>query len=285
MPMTPSTARAVPVVDVFRRRALHGLAQDGAVNHARHLHVDAVLRGAVHLARHVDPTDVLADQAELRLRYRFHLDLRRLGRDRGESSDLAVGQSPARLLVQDHSRLRRQLCDRNPPVARSILDQHVAHLGAELPQAVEVAGDGRAARGVLLASKQRIPVELAGGICRHDLYLRPVGVHLVGHDARQRGERSLAHLGRRRHDGDSAVGMEGNVGVDDDTLRRGRLRGRVSRSEDFRQSERNAESEPGRADHEAPTIFIQRNGVGRGLCIVGRPFRLSPSAFRLGLHG
>ena len=54
----------------------------------------------------------------------------------------------------------------------------------------------------------RIAVDRLDRRRRHDPHLRPVGVELLGDDQRQRGHRPLPHLGRRRHDGDRAVGRD-----------------------------------------------------------------------------
>ena len=53
------------VVDLVRDRAFDRRAQHRAVQHSRHLDVDAVLRAAVDLARQFDAHHVLADQAEV----------------------------------------------------------------------------------------------------------------------------------------------------------------------------------------------------------------------------
>src|SRR5262249_33867953 len=149
------------VVDALRRRAFHRLAQDRAVDHAGHLHVDAVLRRAVDLGRHIDALRVLTDQPELGGCNRWHADFGRVCRDFRETHDLAVADPAARFLVHDVARYRRELSGRNAPVIGNAVQEDLAYLRAELPQVVEIAGDGRAARGVLLASEQRIAVELA----------------------------------------------------------------------------------------------------------------------------
>ncbi len=69
------------IVHGLRRAARIGRLQHRGVDHAGHLHVHAVLRGAGDLERHLDPRHVLADQAEARRVLEILLvDLGQLGR-------------------------------------------------------------------------------------------------------------------------------------------------------------------------------------------------------------
>ena len=71
-------------VDLVGRGALDRRAEHSAIEHARHLHVDSITGGTVHLARDVDPHDILADQPELtRVLKLLGLDLGRLLQPRG----------------------------------------------------------------------------------------------------------------------------------------------------------------------------------------------------------
>src|SRR6266516_3615202 len=102
MILTTPAAAAALFVDLVGRRTLDRRAQDGAIEHARHLHVDRITGGTVHLARDVDPHVILADQPELtRLLELLGLDLGRLVRHLRERRDLTVTQPPAKLRM-DH---------------------------------------------------------------------------------------------------------------------------------------------------------------------------------------
>jgi hypothetical protein len=92
------------------------------------------------------------------------------------------------------------------PDLRRVEHQHLAHLGTGDAQVVEVvhhraAADDRHRLGVL----EGVAVELRIGGGELDLHLRPVGVHLLGDDERQRGHRALAHLGAGAEDRHRAV--------------------------------------------------------------------------------
>ena len=161
------------------------------------------------LPRQLDAHHVLADEAELLRLLQLALgDLRRLGRDFGKGGDLAVGQPPPGLLVDDDVRPGRQLGDRHVPVLGGVRQQHLAHLRAELAQRLEVGGHRIAAGGVHVA-EARILVELVVRRRRRRRAPSP-----SRRRAPRRGcsgsevKRALPHLGRRRHDRDRAVGRD-----------------------------------------------------------------------------
>ena len=129
---------------VLRLGAFHRRLQHRGVDHARHLHVDAELRRAVHLQRHVVAADILAaDQLEPRRLLEIGFgDLRRLGRHGRELHDLAIADTP-RLIVDDRAVGGGELAHRHFPFLRHRIDQHLARLRAGHAQRHEIAGDRR----------------------------------------------------------------------------------------------------------------------------------------------
>src|SRR5882757_6782446 len=98
------------VVDPVRGRPFYRGAEHSAVQHPRHLYVDAVSCAAVDLARQLDAHHILADEPELGgLLQVLGLDLRWLGGNLSKGGDLAVGQAAARFRMHHHARLSRQL--------------------------------------------------------------------------------------------------------------------------------------------------------------------------------
>src|SRR5262249_19349633 len=85
--------RDLGFVKFLRCRALDRRTHYRAVQHARHLHVDGVLRAAVDLVRQLGPHHVLADQAKVGgLLQLLRLHLRRLHRHLREGRDLTVSE-------------------------------------------------------------------------------------------------------------------------------------------------------------------------------------------------
>ena len=79
------------IIDFRDTRAFHRLAQNRAVNHARHLHVDTVFNRTILLALDIHARNVFADQAKLGGRHRLHRDQRRFSGNFRKRRDLAVG--------------------------------------------------------------------------------------------------------------------------------------------------------------------------------------------------
>src|SRR6516164_10972066 len=120
------------VVDLVWNRAFHRRAQDRAVEHVRHLHIDAIARAAVDLARQLHPRHVFADEAELaRLLQCLWLDLRRLVRNFGKGGDFAIAEFAAGLGVHDRARLSGELFERDAKLLAGIVHEHAPHLRAE----------------------------------------------------------------------------------------------------------------------------------------------------------
>ena len=202
------------IVDLVRDRSFDRGPQHGAVQHSRHLNVDAVGRCAGDLVRQFDPHHVLADQAEVGgLLELLRLDLRRLGRHLGEGSDVAIAQLASGFRVHHHARFGGQFLDRNAPLPRRIVEQHAAHLRAHGPQRPIIARHRIGTGGVLHTAEAWIAVDFLVDWRRHDLHPAPVGVELFRDDQRQRGHRPLPHLGRGRHDRDGAVGCDAHPRV------------------------------------------------------------------------
>src|SRR6476620_2852954 len=130
------------VADLLRRGAFHRLAQDGAIDHARHLHVDAVLRAAVHLERNVDASDIRPDEAELRGVQRLECDHRCFRRNARKCGDLAIGKSATRFGMYRGAGLGAHFRHRDVPMTRGVLDEDVTDLRAELSHLREIAGYG-----------------------------------------------------------------------------------------------------------------------------------------------
>ena len=169
------------IIYLVRPASLDWGAQHGAIEHARDLHVDRVLGRAVDLRWQLNAHDVLADQPELaRLLEIIGGDLRRhYCRDHHKARNLAVSDPPARFGVNDDVRFVVQLGDRNTPVARRIVEQHAAHLGAELAHRLEVAGDAYAGGGVHHMHETWVAVDRIDRRRRHDAHLRPVGIEFL----------------------------------------------------------------------------------------------------------
>ena len=198
------------IVDFKRRAARIGRLQHRGVDHAGHLHIHAVFGCADDFERQLDARHVFADETKIcrRLEIAFR-NLRQFGRCLGEHGDLAIADAPSRRLVNDDARLGRELARRHVPLRRHRLDQHAAHLRAGDAQRGEIAVHRRAGGRLERVAIGRVAVFLVVPIGReHRPHLRPVRIQLFGDDQRQGGERALAHFGRRRHDGDRAVGRD-----------------------------------------------------------------------------
>ena len=246
----------ITIINLHRLCTIHRLTQDRAVDHARHLHVDAVLRRSIDLAGDIDPRHILADQAEMRLVERIELDVRRLRGHLGKSRDLAIRQTAARLRMLGKAWSADDFIQRHAPALRRIVEQHIAHLGTELAQVGEIARNGRTAGGVLQITECRIAVDLVVGRRCNNAHFRPVGIHFLGDDQRQRGQRTLAHLGRGRHDRHRAIGEHSDPVVELDAARR-RLGHADSEVLQPRGRNSHPERQTGSTGHEA---------TARGIC-------------------
>ena len=202
---------------------MDGRVPRARVHHARKLHIDAVLRLAVHLLRDIAARDRLADEAELVARLellRVHCG-QRIGH-LGERGDLAVAQAAVVRRIDDVGGPGLQRFDIRVPLLGGVRQQHLAHLRAGDAKIVVVGLHGAAADDRhLLGIVERVAVERRIGRRPVEHHLRPVGVHLLGDDQRQRGHRALAHLGAGGEDGHRAIGRDAHPGID--VARRGGL--------------------------------------------------------------
>ena len=190
--------RDLGLVEFLGLGAFDRRPQHRAVKHARHLHVDRILRAAVDLARQFGAHHVFGDEAELRgLLQVLRLDLRGLRGHFGEGRDLAVAELAVRLGVHHDARLGGKFGDRHAEFLRGVVQQHAANLRAKDPQILVVARHRVRTGGVHHPAKARIAVDLLVHRRGHDAHLAPVGIELFRDDQRQRGHRPLPHLGRR----------------------------------------------------------------------------------------
>jgi hypothetical protein len=199
------------IVDLLGLLVLHLREQHARIQHAGKLHVDAVLRRAVDLRRHVDATDIAADETELRGRLQIGLGhFRQRARHRRGLGDVAIADLAVRLLVHDHAGLGAELLGRHFPGCCRVGDQDLARLRAGKPQLLVVTGNRKAShRGELFASEQnledRVAVDLIVVRRLRNAHPAPVGVEIFGQQERQRCAHALAHLHHRRDDGDDIV--------------------------------------------------------------------------------
>ena len=236
------------IVNGLGRRALHRRAQHRAVEHVWRVHVDAVLRFAVNLARQLDAHDIVADEAEAVRRLQLIvLHFGRLRGNLGEGGDCTVVETAPGFFMDDNAGAGGQLGDRYIPMLSGVLQQHLAHLRAKLAHRREVFRH-RVARRRVHVAEARIGIERVIGWRRQELHFGPVGVEFLGKNARDRGERAFAHLDRGRHDRNRSIGRDGHPGIDNDGL------GGLSRRRDDRadrKAARNRKCQPGGAHHEA----------------------------------
>ena len=196
------------VVERVERTARNGRAQDSAVDHVRHLGVDAEFRAADDLVRKLDARQALADQPELSgLLEIGGRHLRKLGWHLGKLRDVAVTDPPSGALVDDHTRLCGQFADRNIPLGGDGVEQDAPRLGSGQAQGHEEAPRGSAGGDDLGSPEAGIAVH---GIRRrwNHLHLRPVGVQLLRDDDRHAGHGSLSHLDGGRDDRDRVIGID-----------------------------------------------------------------------------
>ncbi len=116
---------------------------------------------------------------------------------------------------------RAALVGRDLPAVRGRGNQHRAGLGPQLTVLLERVRDrGGTARH--LQSKDRVPIDIRSGreLGRN---LRPVGVHLIGEDHRQRSVHALAELETIDHDHDPAVWSDVDKRIGRKNFRRRRL--------------------------------------------------------------
>ena len=213
------------------RAAEHGRSGNGGDLHARHLHVDAEHRGAVHLPGHVEPLGRRADDAEGARILELHLG--RDGQLRRRVDQVAVADAPAARGVEHDAALGRQRARVDLPGFGGSGDQHLPRGGAGLAQRqVEGADRRRAARDLQTADK-RIAVER----CRSAGHARP-----APRPCRRRAPRRPASAATCRSPGPSrpcgemtvtlpvAVDADEGVRREDGGAGRGRGRAAASRS-------------------------------------------------------
>ena len=211
--MMPGCALISLSVERLRTGTTHRRTGNRSVHHARDLHVAGVQRLAGHLVGEVDARNVLADQAEPILRLELlGLDRRQVLRRLGKRRDFAVADLPVGAGMDNRAEFGRELADRHVPALRHRVDQNLARLRARHAAWHPVTARGDAGHHELRLEDR---VVVGGGDRRLlDLDLRPVGVQLLGDDQGQRGVDALPHLRRRSHDGDRAVGCNGDIGVE-----------------------------------------------------------------------
>ena len=205
----------VGIVPAFRRAGVNRRVQRGGIDHARQLHVDRVLGRAVDLERGVAARHALADQAPVLAR------LQLLGVDRGkrrrylsEPGNLAVAQPLAVGGIDDEARFRSQRCGVDTPLLGGIDQQNLADLRPSHPQVVEVELRGAAADDLHhLPIVKGVAVTLGIAAGHLDRNLRPIGVHFLRDDHRQRGRCALAHLRARAENRHRAVRCDPDPGV------------------------------------------------------------------------
>ena len=192
-------------VEALDLAAENGAALDRGDEHARHLDVHAVDGGAIDLERRVATGHGLADVAEL-IR-RLELGVLRHGQLGRLVDERAVGQPPARRLVNDRVRLRGHVVERHAPLVGARLHEHLARRRSHLAQHGDVIAHAAAA-AIGLAVRYRIRVELGIGGGLVDADLTQIRIELVGHDGRHGRQRSLTHLRDGIDDRDEAVAID-----------------------------------------------------------------------------
>ena len=223
---------------------------DGAgIDHPVHLGVDAEHGGAVNLAGDVARLDGFTDQAAF------------AGRLDGDRADLLLGEglldaardefAIADFLVaaDDLAGAGRTVARRNAHLRGARFDQRLAASGPGLRVEREGLPDRPAATG-----DHEAPFRV--GVDMVDAHIRPVGLQLIGEDARERSADMLAHLGADDVDGDDAGAVDGEpfdrlIG---DVRRGGRLAITFSLSAAGRAGGQEAERDgrPDGRDEEAP---------------------------------
>ena len=232
---------------------------------AAHLGIDAVLRAAVHFLRRVEPLHGSAQQPE------FGLGLQpgrsRNRQFRGAANQRAVRQ-PSAIRPKHLALLGAQQSGVEFPMRRCCRHQHLARRRAGLAQRHPVGADRGAAAGGLQA-KHRVVVGLVHG-CRLDADAVPVGVELFGNQHRNRGQHTLAHLGRPAQHGDAVVGCDAQPGI--------RRKRRCVRQDRFAQPRRF--DGQGEADHERRAGAAFQEGTPRARAAGSGEHRHTPRTCR-----
>ena len=209
------------VVEAGHLAAEHRTRGDGRDLHPRQPHVDAILRGPVHLRRCVEPLRGRSNQPEvLRLLEGDLRGHRQFGRLVGQR---AVGERTAGRRVGHHSPLRP--ARRRVHVPRRCCGGH-EHGARRRPGAaqrlVEHPHGSRGAR--FLIAEERIGVELVVGRSVLEPDLVQSDLELFRQQHGHRGVRALTHFDLRHDERDPAVGADANERVRREN-RRSRLRG------------------------------------------------------------
>ena len=224
------------LVEGADRAAEHGRRRNGGDLHARHLHVDAEHRGAVHLPGHVQPLGWRADDAEgARI---LQLYLGRDGQLRRRIHQVAIADPPAARGVQHHAGLGRERARVDLPGCSGSGDDHLARGGAGLTQRqVEGANRRRVARD-LQAADIRIAIERVIRRGMVDQHVGHVDVQLLRDQHRQGRVGPLAHLDLGRDDRDLALPVDADEGVRREDGGAGRGRGGQPPADDQAAAER-----------------------------------------------
>jgi hypothetical protein len=168
---------------------------------------------AVGLARHVELFHgaFAADQAEGRRVFQWCV-LRHGQPGRGHR-ELAEAALPARGDVAQHAALHGNVGGGHRPRIGRGLDQHGARNGAGLAHLLVGVGDRAGAARALDRAEGHVVVELGVGRRVLGAHLRPVGVHLLGHQRGEAGHRALAEFDVLHQHGHRAVGAHAHEGV------------------------------------------------------------------------
>ena len=184
-------------VDGRDPRAVHRRMQHDGDPHAGHGHVLPEHRLASDHRVEVEPRDLLADVAKLRLLLQLHVG--RHGERAGAGDELAVAQRAARVGVRHAAALAGHFARRHAPLRGGGALEHHARGGARLPELhVRAVADARGTVGVLAAV-----LRVANGLLH--AHGGPVGLELIGHGHHQRGARALPHLGAVHDHRDNAI--------------------------------------------------------------------------------
>ena len=184
--------------------ANHGALLQAGIDHARQLHVNAKLGGAVDLGGRVEPLHARAHNSEVFRVFQGHFFGH--GQFGCRLGQLPIGGFFA-ISAHDHAVVGFEGAAVNIPFLRSGADEHFAHLGTAQAQLFPtIAHRGRTPGD--LRTQQGVGVNRTGGRNRH-LDAGDIDVEFLCNQHGHGGVDALPHLGPRRNQGDGVV--VGNV--------------------------------------------------------------------------